>query len=220
MVVVAVVALVFLGERNERPSPPSHAAVTEALDNDLASQASPTAPVEDHLDPEAALVTLDDLPDGWAPAGDRVGRVRPEQGFCSRSVEADSLDHATVAPFEAAPGGPYLVSVVQVHDTADGAEAYLDEIEATARCERWIDSVGVRQQVGTRAVVTPADAERAVGFVQISESSSSTFRADIVYLRHGRTVAMVTAIHAGDADEPVVPDLVGLLSGCLARSRR
>lgn len=203
---VVVVAMVFDGS-----DPPS--LTDDTTLGPIASElVHPAAAVGDTApDLGAALIGLDDLPAGWIPAGPKLGRMHPDEGFCGRAVPADTLLDIVSAPFALGPEGPWVVSAVQTHTSPEAADAYLDAMVATTDCAHWADSSGVGQRVETRSVTAPVGAERAVGFVQLSQSATSTFRAEITYVRHGRALGLVAVIHAGaDADREPDPAIARL----------
>lgn len=196
LAVVALVVAVGVFSDGSDPPPLAEGATLDPIASELVSPAG-AAGAEAAPDLEAALIGSDDLPEGWAAAGAKLGRMRPDEGFCDRSIPAASLLDVVSAPFERGTEGPWVVSAVQTHTTPEAADAYLDALATTATCGHWVDDSGVGQRVETKTGTTPVGAERSLGFVQLSESATSTFRAEITYLRHGRAVALVAIIHAG-----------------------
>jgi hypothetical protein len=188
------------GDRSERVrvgEPPGRRAVEE-----------PPAP-QRRL--EDALLTLDDLPEGWvvAPPEDN-GLSRTYYEVCGEPDVYGGLRPvlAVSALFSDRGGTTFVSHELRRHDPGVAAEA-LERLEAAlARCDIVTehDDRGDTTSYTLALVDPPAVEEPAVRFRLARRDGATEWHAEVVVARRGDVLSML-AIHGRPVDQPRVVDL-------------
>jgi hypothetical protein len=151
-----------------------------------------------------ALLTDDDLPEGWSDAAvsDDSTEVCPGHDPAS-DVDPES---ALKASFAGGESGPYLTSFVAEFDGGDEADGYLDALEESlGDCDGLEDDRGLTYDVEQTQGADLGDRSLAAT-VSISTASDSQLRVRILAVRVGDRIATIAFSSSGDADAAIAVD--------------
>lgn len=145
---VLVLALGLLLAACSRSGQQGQSGPAEAGSDEAASEAKHNEGEDPRVDPQAVLLTLEDMPSGWregAPVGGEGFPARASDGtskveMCGKEpLEGWDVVAEGSAKFSAEKKGPFVVHTVRAYDEGQARKALAAFAEARDSCEEWTD---------------------------------------------------------------------------------
>ncbi|GAA4348371.1 hypothetical protein [Angustibacter luteus] len=154
---------------------------------------SPGTPGSTARSANALLVGADDLPAGFAASAGQASTYR--QQVCGVDLEPTKPVQTASARFSQGPLGPFVEQRVRVYDDDSATDVLADLREALKTCGSY-DLPASGSSAAVRVAVQPLDVpqlgDESVAWRQAPDTQLP-ITTDVVLIRSGRTVALVTS---------------------------
>ena len=181
-----------------------------------AGEVDPLDPDATPVDVSAAVLQLEDLPDGWQPASDAAAAVGLSVLCAEAPAVGDEAFVATQSMFEQEDGRAVLGSTAGDHGRIGSAERHLDALEAAlGACDGKRSPQGLRLDVIDPEQLDQA-ADEVVGARLSGEIGGDRVTGEVRYARVGQRTMSITILTRSDDDADLVGQLLPVVAARLA----
>jgi hypothetical protein len=204
LLIAAAVGILYLAYAQLRDAEPPDARTVPEDVPEVVEEEDPRPVAE-------ALLTLPDLPDGWAAQAHDPGVDDICHGRIPRSV-IEPTDVASAA-FTQGDAGPFITNTVARFADEDTAKAFLDLTQTTVESCRQFEANETTVRLGP--LDYPRFGDDTFAVAADGTSPFGTIKGAIVYVRVGNRVGSVETIAFGDTE--ISDELVERLANLLSR---
>lgn len=165
----------------ERSESPSRNPTAEPARNDI---------TQDEL--AGALLTVNDLPTGWATSA--PDEADDDDDFCGfQSTDVSTHIASLEANFQQATTGPFLFHALQLHESGNAKNVTNGFLEATRSCPGWnvTDDDGTQTEWKLAALSFPKIGDETIAVRLSSTTILGVFELDYIVMRRGDVLNVV-----------------------------